>query len=195
MYCRHCGKQISEDAAFCQYCGKQLIVSSTIATTPQGWERLTIIIHYRRGEAGWVVQESYPVPVAQQTFWNDATPLIQEITTAMTDSGWQPIGEHGPACVELDSYKSAEGKNPLAEAMVAVASYGTSLLFAKNWKYTMKSITLCWRRPMTEEGVSDEEFHMWFNPTTGEFDRWDIDAATNKWYPMIQDTEGYWVRK
>jgi DNA-binding CsgD family transcriptional regulator len=170
-------------------------VAKTDANLPKGWERLTMIIHYRRGEGGWVAQEAYPAPVAQQNFWNDAIPMIHEIETAMTDDGWQPIGEHGPACVELEAYKSAEGQNPLAMALGAVASYGTSLLFARSWKFTVKSITLEWRRPMMEEGTSEEEFHMWFNTKTGELERWEFDSATNQWVPMDVDEDGNWTRK
>ena len=195
MFCRYCGKQVPDDSAFCKHCGKQLGVSETDANLPKGWERLTMVIHYRRGEGGWVAQESYPAPVAQQSFWNDAIPIIHEIETAMTDNGWQPVGEHGPACVELEAYKSAEGKNLLAEALGAVASYGTSLLFAKNWKYTVKSITLKWRRPMMEEGTSEEEFHMWFNTKTGELEPWEFDNATNQWVPMDVDEDGKWSRR
>jgi len=195
MYCRHCGKQISDDAAFCQHCGKQLGVAKTDANPSKGWQYLTSIFHFRRVEGGWVAQESYPAPVAQQKFWNDFTPIVNEIETIMTDGGWQPVGQHGPARIELESYKSAEGNNPLAEALGAIASYGSSLLFNKSWKFTMKTITLRWRRPMMEEGTSEEEIHMLLNTKTGEWETWDLDKTTNKWYPMIQDAEGNWIRK
>lgn len=195
MFCMHCGKQISDDAVFCQYCGKNLRASKIETGTPTGWEYLTFILHLRRGEAGWVAQEAYPAPLAQQYFWNDSAPLINEIRTMMIDNGWQPVGEHGPACIELESYKSAEGKSAVAEAFSAIASYGTSLLFAKNWKFTVKSITLRWRRPKMKEGRSEEEFHMWFNEKTGELERWELDKSTGKWVLMDMDEEGNWIRK
>ena len=191
----HCGKEISDESVFCQYCGKKLGTSKAETDPPKGWEYLTFILHFRQGEAGWVAQEAYPGPMAQQYFWNDSTALLDELRIMMTDNGWQPVGEHGPACIELESYKSAEGKNPVAEALGAVASYGTSLLFAKNWKFTIKTITLRWRRPRKEEGRSEEDFHMWFNPKTGDLERWEIDKATNKWVLLDMDENGNWVRK
>jgi hypothetical protein len=191
----HCGKEISDNAAFCQYCGKRLAVSKADADPPKGWEYLTFILHYRRGEGGWVAQTSYPAPVAQQNFWNDNTPIINEIRTMMTDNGWQPVGEHGPACIELESYQSAEGNNAVGDTVDAVRSFGVSLLFNKTWKFTVKSITLKWRRPRVEEGTSEEVFHMWFNIKTGELERWEIDKTTNKWVLMDMDEEGNWIRK
>jgi hypothetical protein len=182
MFCRYCGKQVPEESAFCQHCGKQLAVSQqTAASQPKAWERMTVVINFRRGEAGWVAEEAYTAPVAQQTFWNDFQPLIQDIETMVADEGWQPLGQNGPACVELDRYKSTEGHNPLALALGAVASYGTSLLFAKSWKLTMKSITLRWRRPTTKEGTSERVVHMWFNAKNGEWEPWQFDKARNQW--------------
>ena len=188
MFCRYCGKQVPEESAFCQHCGKQLGVSQqTAASQPKAWERMIVVINFRRGEAGWVAEESYTAPVAQQSFWNDAQPLIEEIETAAADDGWQPLGQHGPACVELDRYKSTEGHNPLALALGAVATYGTSLLFAKTWKLTMKSITLRWRRPTTEEGTSEHVVHIWFNAKTDEWEPWQFDKARNQWVLVDED--------
>ena len=188
MFCRYCGKQVPEESAFCQHCGKQLGVSQqTAASQPKAWERMIVVINFRRGEAGWVAEESYTAPVAQQSFWNDAQPLIEEIETAAADDGWQPLGQHGPACVELDRYKSTEGHNPLALALGAVATYGTSLLFAKTWKLTMKSITLRWRRPTTEEDTSEHVVHIWFNAKTDEWEPWQFDKARNQWVLVDED--------
>ena len=116
MFCRYCGKQVPEESAFCQHCGKQLGVSQQAAASqPKAWERMTVVINFRRGEAGWVAEEAYTAPVAQQSFWNDAQTIIQEIETMAADEGWQPFGHHGPACVELERYKSTEGQDRLVE--------------------------------------------------------------------------------
>ena len=182
MFCRYCGKQVPEESAFCQHCGKQLGVSQqTAAGQPTAWERMTVVINFRRGEAGWVAEEAYTAPVAQQSFWNDAQPLIQEIATMAADEGWQPFGHHGPACVELERYKSTEGHNRLAMAVSAVATYGGSLLFARSWKFTAKSITLRWRRPATTEGPSERELHFWHDAKAGEWEPWQFDKARNQW--------------
>lgn len=185
MYCRHCGKQISDDAAFCQYCGKQLSVSVPKPPTKglKGWGYLTIVYHFRKGEAGWVVQDTYPAPIAQQKFWNDFAPLYNEMVKILTENaadGWQPVGEHGPSCIELESYKSAEGNSAAVDAINAVQSLGASLLFNKSWKFTVKTITCRWRCPI-EEGTREEFMHMWLNPKTNDWEQWEIDANTNKW--------------
>ncbi|MBN1449517.1 MAG: zinc-ribbon domain-containing protein [Anaerolineales bacterium] len=184
MFCKYCGKEIPDDSMFCKHCGKQLGMPEIEASQSQGWEYLTIVLHFRRGEAGWVTQEGHPAPVAQQWFWNDYAPLINEIEADMSDNEWQAFGEHGPSCVELDSYKSTEGKSALGMAIGAVASYGTSLLFARSWKFTMKSITLRWRRPTVEEGTSEEELHMWIDPQTGEWEPMKFDNTTKQWVPL-----------
>jgi DNA-binding CsgD family transcriptional regulator len=188
MFCRYCGKQVPEESAFCQHCGKQIAVSQkTDASAPKAWERMTAVINFRMGEAGWVAEEAYTAPVAQQSFWNDAQPLIQEIETMAADEGWQPFGHHGPACVELDRYKSTEGHNRLAMAVSAVATYGGSLLFARSWKFTAKSITLRWRRPATTEGPSERELHFWHNAKTGEWEPWRLDKARNQWVLLDEE--------
>jgi DNA-binding CsgD family transcriptional regulator len=188
MFCRYCGKQVPEESAFCQHCGQQLGVSQQAAASqPMAWERMTVVINFRRGEAGWVAEQAYTAPVAQQSFWNDAQPLIQEIGTMAADEGWQPLGHHGPACVELDRYKSTEGHNRLAMAVSAVATYGGSLLFARSWKFTAKSITLRWRRPATTEGSSERELHFWHNAKTGEWEPWRFDRARNQWVLVDED--------
>ncbi len=187
MFCRYCGRQVPDDSAFCQHCGKQLSLLESDATPSQGWEYLTLVLNLRRGEAGWVAQESYPAPLAQQHFWNDAMPFTSDVETMMADNGWQPVGEHGPACVELGAYKSAEGFNPLALALGTIATCGVNLLFARTWKFTVKSITLRWRRPTAEEGISEQEIHMWFDKATGELEPWEFDEATGQWVPMDVD--------
>jgi DNA-binding CsgD family transcriptional regulator len=142
---------------------------------------MTVVINFRKGEAGWVAEEAYTAPVAQQSFWNDAQPLIQEIETMAADDGWQPLGHHGPSCVELDRYKSTEGHNRLAMAVSAVATYGGSLLFARSWKFTAKTITLQWRRPATTDGPSEQVVHLWFNAKDGEWESWQFDKTRNQW--------------
>jgi DNA-binding CsgD family transcriptional regulator len=193
MFCRYCGKQVPKESAFCQHCGKELGVSEqTGAGQPKAWERLTVVINFRRGEAGWVAEEAYTAPVAQQSFWNDAQALIQDIETIAADEGWQPLGHHGPACVELERYKSTEGHNRLAMALGAVATYGGSLLFARSWKFTAKSITLRWRRPATTEGLSERELHFWYSAKSGEWEPWQFDKARNKWVLVDEeDDAGY----
>ena len=188
MFCRHCGNQVPEESAFCQHCGNQLGASQQAAACqPKAWERMTVTINFRRGEAGWVAEEAYTAPVAQQYFWNDAQPLIQDIETMLVDEGWQPLGHHGPACVELDKFKSAEGRNPVALALGAVASYGANLLFARYWKFTAKSITLRWRRPTMEDAVAEQQVHIWLNTQTGEWEPWQLDTARNQWVLLDEE--------
>lgn len=182
MFCRYCGNQIPDDSAFCMHCGKPLGVSeATLPSEPIQWQRMTIVIEFRRGEAGWVAQEKYTSPVAQQHFWNDWQPLIQDLNVMVAEGGWQPLGEHGPACVELESYKSAEGRSAVDMVVGAAATYGANLLFAKTWKFAARSITLRWQRPATEEGPSERELRLRLNTQTGEWEPWCFDEVGNRW--------------
>jgi DNA-binding CsgD family transcriptional regulator len=190
MFCRYCGKQVPEESAFCQHCGNQLgVCQQTAASQPKAWERMTMVINFRRGEAGWVAEEAYTAPVAQQSFWNDAQALIQEVETMAADEGWQPLGRHGPACVELEKYKSTEGHNRLAMALGAVATYGGSLLFARSWKFTAKSITLRWRRPATANGSGERVLRFWYDAKIGEWEPWQFDKARNKWVLVDEEDD------
>ena len=189
MFCRYCGKQVPDDSAFCQHCGKQLGVSQkTLPSEPSEWQRMTVVIEFQKGEAGWVAQEKYTAPVAQQHFWNEWQPLIQDLHVMVTEEAWQPLGEHGPACVELESYKSTEGRSRMGMAVGAVATYGANLLFAKTWKFTVKSITLQWRRPAKEDSPSEREIRLRSNAQTGEWEPWYLDNTRNRWVLLDEES-------
>ena len=62
MYCKHCGKEISEDSRYCNYCGKEVVVESEYNSIPKEVIQRTIdaITKYDWNESIELAKKRYP---------------------------------------------------------------------------------------------------------------------------------------
>ena len=149
MYCPSCGKETPDSSTFCLHCGKPIAkpVSAQVVTE---WEHKDFRLTWDGRTTGWISAEHYTEPAAKLDYWQNYQSVIMPRLQPLLDEGWQPMGEIGPACIQLRHYKSLQGASWFGILLGTIASFGLLLLilpFMGTWKFQMIGFELRLRRP------------------------------------------------
>lgn len=183
MYCPQCGNSISDDSIYCLNCGHH-VAGQPAAQSEVEWIYRDIALNYPPKMHGWVRADAYPEPMARQHFWQQEQTDLLEMVQILHDDGWEPVSEIGPSCIQLQHYKSHEGKSSFWTLAEIVFTGGIALLFLPftgTWKYQMIGFQARFRnpRPITDQTLpSHEAINLYYNPTDGDF----IESPNPKYY-------------
>lgn len=95
MYCKNCGKQISDNSSFCNYCGaNQGDISPTRNEQSQkglNWESKTLTIPNDKFEHRYTLQLVGAFPNAREliSLWQSYKPQIPELLITEMNEGWE----------------------------------------------------------------------------------------------------------
>ena len=153
MYCFSCGKQIADESQFCMHCGKSLIVpdgiiAPTTQPTPKEWEYKDFEYKWSPGDI-YTVQ--YELPTAREHFWQEYQRQIKSELQKWLDEGWEPVGEVGPASIEIREYRGIK-LNPfgwLIAGFLALLTVGLALILFLQPVAEPTVFRLTMRRPKT----------------------------------------------
>ena len=148
MYCPSCGKEIPDQSTFCLHCGRRIVakavepptqemdmhapfVSRAVVAAPKKpteWEYKDFAIKYSPGERGkvYIGPGGYTIPGGRLFFWQSAQASIMKKLQGWLDEGWQPIGEVGPACYQIRTYK--KWQPDAATWILGIMTFGLLLL-------------------------------------------------------------------
>ncbi len=165
MNCPSCTKAIPGNSTFCMHCGKSINVPSAITSEPTPWEYKHFIWHFPpNGKSMWVRLGSgaYSEAGAKLEFWQNYQQEIYTELQKWQDEGWEPVGEVGPACIEIKTTKDYRDKNALYWIMVVILTilsgglvlilvliFGTSLIAVPT------QFNLRMRRTRRDTGMQD----------------------------------------
>jgi len=112
MYCPSCGKQIADESVFCQHCGNRIsapVAVSVSSKKPVQWEYRDFTWNFTPG-AIWckVGSGAYSEAGARLEFWEAYQQYILPELQKWRDQGWQPVGEVGPASIQIRTYTGAK---------------------------------------------------------------------------------------
>ncbi len=160
MQCPHCGASNPDGYTNCASCGAPAHAQPSPRPSQPAWHQRTLVYHYRRGEGGSRVAVDGQDALAQQAFWNDLLRLfLDHLETTMQDHGWSPVGAHGPSCIELDQYTTANILDAIEVVSDAFSDHYRGP--GRNpWRWTVKAVSLRYRRP-TEGHPIEDTFHYW----------------------------------
>jgi hypothetical protein len=154
MYCPSCGKQAPDNSTFCLHCGKPMAkVTSTASVTE--WDYKDFKLTWAQGKTGWVSAHHYAEPSARLYYWQNYQSMIMRDLQKLLDEGWRPIGEIGPAGINLRSFKSYDSGDIFIYAMVIVIVFGTfglgilaiPFFWPSSYKYELIGFKVELRRP------------------------------------------------
>lgn len=91
MFCRFCGKEISDDSLFCQYCGNNLGSENSLISTSTSTNALDVVIGKeaeRKGVSIYINQLLQFESIVQK-LKSDATELENKIQEKQSNLGWK----------------------------------------------------------------------------------------------------------
>ena len=175
-FCPSCGKLRSSGLRFCGSCGFEFDggqgqvgairqqasgtanttfawEAAPVATAPAQrlteWEYHTFVLKWEHKKTGWISASGpngYTDVAARLSYWQDYQKVIMPELLKWLDQGWEPIGDIGPSCIELRTFKSATtGRGPIGLAVETTLTFGINLV-ARDWFYELAAFTVNLRR-------------------------------------------------
>jgi hypothetical protein len=136
MYCPSCGKEIPAGSSFCLHCGNRIAApSSGIGQMPQApieWEYKDFVIEYRPENRGkvYIGPGGYTIPGGCLFFWQSEQGSLAKKLQSWFDKGWEPVGEVGPACYQVRTYRKWEPS--IGTWVLALPTVGLALIASFN---------------------------------------------------------------
>jgi zinc-ribbon domain len=129
MHCPTCGKQIPENSTFCLHCGARVTApsGSTRQQVSTEWEHKDFVYVWNENDRPYVNMDRPNSPSVADTrlqFWQGKQAEIRRLLQQWLDEGWEPIGEIGPASIQLRECKMKDIKNKNSDD-----KYGSLLSF------------------------------------------------------------------
>ena len=139
MYCPSCGKKTPNGSTFCLHCGNRIVAPrAEVAHTPRTpieWEYKDFVIEYPPGKRGkvYIGPGGYTIPGGRLLFWQSEQANITRKLQSWLDEGWEPVGEVGPACFQVRTYR--KWQPPALFLILGILSFGLLLIIELLTKY------------------------------------------------------------
>ena len=159
MHCPSCGKEIPDQSTFCLHCGTSIATpeATPISQAPIEWEYQEFVYKFPEG-AMWAQlgESAYTEAGARLEFWQNYQQEIRLELQKWLDQGWQPVGEVGPASIQIRKYRALRYNwfgwlLFIIFTLLTVYTFGIFAYLTRPWYAEPTEFRLSMRRPKVVE--------------------------------------------